>query len=389
MDIRGFETFEGIINGTDIKAKLKWAQRYRRAILNEVNPATGENVYKDGYYSVLLEEYKFVDSQTIEFEGKKNNFMSHICYYKSPNHRIAQVVTYPRETTSIEGDPLTTKERGEVGVATYCLNDRDEVVIVNRFDAIGFQYHDNDYSMYGSLANTYERYFTDGYYAFPISDVATMVKPYAKLPHFHFQSPDQTQAMGQEKCNAISVDNLLAYLDALQQGKDPVIQSNSLGMPFLSYFKNEKEYHSTMEAFLVEARDALIEKGDSCDIPIINFMQQLISSYDFDDDKDKIDESFTMPDSTKFISYTSSTIPAYNTFFLDSGFQTFVPIAGTPEGFENIRAIQKDLEVAKAVIARCEDRPEFVAAIANTFMESLNNPTQQASNMGDRSYEML
>lgn len=371
-----FDVFDNIINGSDVKAKLKWAQRFRRAILEENDPKTGKNIYQDGYYPLLMEEYHYVNSRNYEFEHRTgHHYYCNAKYYESNKHCIAQVATYPREITSVEGDELTTKEKGEISIATYCVNDKDEVVIVNRFDAVGFQYHDNDYSIYGSLANTYQRYFTDGYYSFAVPGGGFVSKPYAKLPHFHFQSPDQTASMGQEKCNAISVDNLLNYLDVLQEGTDPTIQTESLGMPFLDYFKNERTYHSHMLSFLERARDALIEQGDSCDIPIITYMEHMIDLYQgYDDggDTKKVEESFTTKLPTQFITTTTS-FPSYNIFDV-GGYPSFVPTVGTPEGFENIKAIQQDLSAMNGFIKIAESRPELIAGMADTFMTSLNAP---------------
>ena len=390
MSRSDFQIFDNIIDGTDLKAKLKWAERYRRAIVEKIDPKTGRNLYQDGYFDILLEEYAHVDSRRFDFTRRAGHDYRCVAnYYQSKDHCIAQVATYPREVTSVAGDPLTTKEKGEIGIATYCKNDNDEVVIINRFDAVGFAKHANDYTIYDpTVAPTYEKYFTDGYEAYAAPGGGYVTKPFASVPHFHFQSPTQTLARGQEACNAISIDKLLVYLYDLQNGLDQTIQHESLGMPFLSYFKNERTYNSTMEQYLVQARDALIEKGDSCDIPIINYMQHMIDiCQDHDDGGGNIIEedleSFVTTQEPLRKTYTSNTFPFYN-YFEVNGVPSFIPVVGTPEGFDNIRAIEKDLTVAKYVIEHCQEYPELIAGISNIFIESLNAPQKLPNGEGNQ-----
>ena len=388
MGRKDFLIFDNIIDNGSFNNKLKWSKGHNRAILEEIDPQTGLNIYKDGYYSVLMEDYHHVDYRDFDFDNNKGKkYYCRATYYESKKHHIAQVLTYPREITSVASDPLTTSEKGEIAVATYCKNSKDEVVIVNRFDAVGFNKHANDYSIYGALAPTYDKYFSDGHDYYMQTGGVQVLKPFASIPHFHFQSPDQTVAHGQESCNAISIVKLQQYLDALSQGTDPVLQRESLGMPFLSYFKNERTYHSTMEADLVKLESALQAKGDSCDIPVINYMRQMIAicrGYNNDDDHEQFDvlerndelQSFVTTQPSIHKTYTSTVFPYYNLGEVN-GHPSFIPMVGTEEGFDNIQTIQRDLKITQCIINKCQDHPEIIATIASSFMGSLNAPEKQ------------
>ena len=186
--------------------------------------------------------------------------------------------------------------------------------------------HANDYSIYPEeLQPIYEKYFTDEINTEPNGKVY----PLSHCPHFHFNTASQTEKLGgQEKSNAISINQLIKYLKDLHKCNDPYnpILNNSLGMPFLTYLKQENKYKyiSNLYEITVKIKNLYANAKNK-------------KLYDY------------MCELEKIIAYKHSG--------------------------NNIEKIIFDLKILNKIIEKFPNNLDLIAIFSNAFMKSLNNKT--------------
>ena len=380
----GFELFTQIVDD----GVLNWDKGFKRAIIDKIDTKTNNYQYLEGYYPILLEQF----GRRAKFTYTIADDYGAICkcrvqFLSSKNYKIAQVVNYPTRINTAMGAQLVDPIEKQVSVGTYCDNGRNEVVVINRFDAIGLP-HCNNYDFYGPLARTlYQKYFSDtpdptkpeyvgksidsnGRVEFPKRGGGTEFRYISETPHFHFQSVEQTQNFrnGQATSNAISITKLLEYLEDLEQGNEPLLYNESLGMPFLNYYNNERSYNSKMYNFLQNAHKVLAASVESEeDVPesskeIVDFMESLINIYDDG-------QTLTITD-----------VPPNNTPTdpFDPKSDDFEPYPDKIDdiqdpGDKNIALIKRDLVVAQSIINMCPEEYSLVAALSQTLVSSINS----------------
>ena len=251
----------------------------------------------EGYYYKLNKINKIVVFTTVE--GK-------IC---------AQVTIFPEPKfahTKFTNPDITT--------ATYLI-EKDRIVVLNHFDAIGVN-HTNNYDFYSKDTKPlYEKYFTDRVV------VNNNEKHFiSNAPHFHFHSAEQTKNFNnQQLSNSISIKCLIKYIKDLKSSTEKdVLQRHSLNMPFLEYLKNPNlEYISQLQIKV----------------------QQILNSNSTKVKDEKIKQTLTdIINKYKFISVDS-----------------------------NLDKILLDLYTLKDIIENLHNNTYLIASISNSFISSVNN----------------
>ena len=219
MKTNNYDIFLNKINSTH------WAKDFPDAVLPF-----------DDYYKVLLKPGEIVE-KTVGYFAKTNTTNKVTIYKNIYEHFIAQVVSYKK----FQGHIKYTKDQTipAVSVATY-INWYENIILLNHFDAIG-KNHTNDYSCYDDeIRPLFEKYYTD-----TIIEQNGQTYYHSNCPHFHFSSAVQTiNQESQEHPNAISIKQLLVYLNDLKNCKDPnnPILKQDLNMPFLTYHTRPDKY---------------------------------------------------------------------------------------------------------------------------------------------------
>lgn len=251
----------------------------------------------------------------------KLDTINKISVYKNINNQhIAQVASF---TKILKHKHKNVPER--VTIATYYAED-ERIFLINHLDAVG-RTHANDYSIYpDKVRHLYEKYFTDEI----VTEKDGKEYPLAYCPHFHFNTAFQTEYLGgQEKSNAISINQLIKYLKDLKNCKDEFapILNNSLGMPFLTYLKQENKYkyNSLMGQMVAEIKNLY---SNSRKHDLVNFMLELES----------------------IIKYKQATT--------------------------NIENIIFDLKIMNRIIERYPNNYDLIAIFSNCLMKSINNKTK-------------
>lgn len=272
----------------------------------------------DDYYRVLLTPSTLIQKLTGYFE--KTNTKNKVSIYQNENgDYIAQVASYKHfiKNHQYTKDQLIPM----VSVATY-INWENNIILLNHFDAVGYN-HTNNYTCYPTKTRyLYEKYYTD-----KIVEDNGVKYHHSHCPHFHFSSSTQTKLqLTQEHPNAISIDQILIYLDDLKSCKDKnnILLSEDLNMPFLAFYKNDNTLkYNSLFLNLAEKYVNILQKNN---IPSeeIEFLTKLNRLY-------------------------NSTNPQ-----------------------NNIDKIILDLKVLKRIIKKFQNNLELISVFTNAFVKSVN-----------------